>query len=441
MAPVFADYPLLKKIIMNYNQKILQNNIKEGSYKGEQGILRIRPETGQSLGMKVHMDQDYLDSRELLKKGEKYLDRAISAMITKQKERFPGEHVRKTIDHFLLYKKTMASANKKLMAYHSRLKPAVDDRLNKEICINVMDRLIEKSLKKTGYQLRDTLAHFYNICEGKDKKNHPLTPENVGFVNAVFNQFIEKASKKKLKMFDLDRVDGNTKNKRVSFSKLMDVIEKKGARNVFLLEEVFKKSDVKTYAIHPLLFVALMKRESSFNPQAVSRSGAAGLTQIMPQTALDLGMKNIYMPKYFKKALSLREQQRETRREAMNFLFQITEKNRSHYGGQARKLMQRSLRLKKKNERLFARYKKELLKIGKDDRLKPGQSLKYGYKYFATLLKENKGDISLALASYNAGPHRVRQYKGIPPYTQTVQFRNLILEYYRNYLKKAGESP
>ena len=55
-------------------------------------------------------------------------------------------------------------------------------------------------------------------------------------------------------------------------------------------------------------------------------------------------------------------------------------------------------------------------------------------------MKAQKGDMSLALASYNAGPHRVKQYNGIPPYRETVHFRNLVLKYYRDYLRKAAEA-
>ena len=86
--------------------------------------------------------------------------------------------------------------------------------------------------------------------------------------------------------------------------------------------------------------------------------------------------------------------------------------------------------------KLFRRYKKELLKKDRDDRLKLGKAIEYGYKYFSGLMKAQNGDISLALASYNAGPHRVKQYKGIRPYGETVSFRNMVLKYYREYLTR-----
>ena len=55
-------------------------------------------------------------------------------------------------------------------------------------------------------------------------------------------------------------------------------------------------------------------------------------------------------------------------------------------------------------------------------------------------MKMQKGDISLALASYNAGPHRVKEYNGLPPYAETVTFRNTVLKFYREYVNKLRRS-
>lgn len=46
--------------------------------------------------------------------------------------------------------------------------------------------------------------------------------------------------------------------------------------------------------VDPALVRAVMQTESGGNPAAVSRKGAVGLMQLMPQTALDLGVKNIF---------------------------------------------------------------------------------------------------------------------------------------------------
>ncbi len=48
--------------------------------------------------------------------------------------------------------------------------------------------------------------------------------------------------------------------------------------------------------LHPWLLVALVRAESNFDPMAVSRAGAAGLTQLMPATAADRGVTDVFDP-------------------------------------------------------------------------------------------------------------------------------------------------
>ncbi|RUM91764.1 MAG: lytic transglycosylase domain-containing protein [Thermovibrio sp.] len=66
-------------------------------------------------------------------------------------------------------------------------------------------------------------------------------------------------------------------------------------KNFKILE---KKADfyAKKYGIPVKLFRALIKAESNFNPRAVSKKGALGLCQLMPETARELGVKNPFDP-------------------------------------------------------------------------------------------------------------------------------------------------
>ena len=107
----------------------------------------------------------------------------------------------------------------------------------------------------------------------------------------------------------------------------------------------------KQYGVEVDLILALVKRESTFNPKAISRNGAVGLLQLMPPTAQGLGLK---VPSY-------------------------------------------------------QNVRKPTPDPNIDERFHPLKNMEAGVRYLDDMLERYDGDYSLALAAYNAGPGNVRK--------------------------------
>jgi soluble lytic murein transglycosylase-like protein len=58
-------------------------------------------------------------------------------------------------------------------------------------------------------------------------------------------------------------------------------------------------------------------------------------------------------------------------------------------------------------------------RLGVTDAYDPAANVNGGTQYLRELLVQYNGDIIKALAAYNAGPGRVQQYHGVPPYHET----------------------
>lgn len=69
----------------------------------------------------------------------------------------------------------------------------------------------------------------------------------------------------------------------------------------------------------------------------------------------------------------------------------------------------------------------------------PRENIMAGTKYLDHLLQEFKGNETLALASYNAGPAAVKKYGGVPPYKETQNYIERVIML-RDTFKQQTES-
>lgn len=118
------------------------------------------------------------------------------------------------------------------------------------------------------------------------------------------------------------------------------------------------------HQIDPDFINSMIRAESGFNNRAVSKKGAQGLMQLMPQTASQLGVANSF---------------------------------------------------------------------------DPNANVEGGTKYLRELLEKYNFDVAKALAAYNAGPKRVEQYRGVPPYYETRAYIARIIRDFNR--QKLAENP
>lgn len=71
----------------------------------------------------------------------------------------------------------------------------------------------------------------------------------------------------------------------------------------------------------------------------------------------------------------------------------------------------------------------EAKELGVDDVFDAEQNIMASAKLLAAHLKKFNGDTTLAAAAYNAGSGRVKQYGGVPPFTETQNYVKKIAKY------------
>jgi soluble lytic murein transglycosylase-like protein len=70
---------------------------------------------------------------------------------------------------------------------------------------------------------------------------------------------------------------------------------------------------------------------------------------------------------------------------------------------------------------------------GVSDAFDPDQNVACGASYLKRMLDRYHGNVTLAVAAYNAGPGAVDKYHGVPPYPETQAYVARVVSAYRGF--------
>jgi len=77
--------------------------------------------------------------------------------------------------------------------------------------------------------------------------------------------------------------------------------------------------------------------------------------------------------------------------------------------------------------------------LGVIDSFDPEDNINGGVMYFRRLLDRFDGDVTLALAAYNAGSRYVRKYGGVPPFRQTRTYIHKVFKYHEQFKQEVAK--
>jgi transglycosylase-like protein with SLT domain len=84
---------------------------------------------------------------------------------------------------------------------------------------------------------------------------------------------------------------------------------------------------------------------------------------------------------------------------------------------------------------------KTAAQLGVQNPMDAAANVEGGTRYLQSLLQQYHYDLTKALAAYNAGPERVDQYHGVPPYRETITYINRIVrDLYARKIERAKQN-
>jgi len=421
----------IKEEILNY----VRTQKKEEPLSGQAGPLALVPEEAMRIGLKVYTDDHLALAKAKRQQALEYRKIALNQLDKVAQGKGNKDMITEIVYNVMEYKRLNYESKNEYKAYNETLKKYqhIDERFSENKLLEVMDKLFADCFKLSN-RLRDILGLFYNKCRGLDGEEN-ITTENISFVNHMFKFVISRYSQYLISNgINFEKMD-NTQE----YSRHIEWL-KSNAIDPQIVNAIIISSEKLRFGVDPLLFYVLIKRESNLHQYAVSSAAAVGLTQIIPATARSLGMKNIYEPSYLKTAIDLLKEANYKRDKAYQALFSVSNHDDVESVYLAANLLSDSFELRTKHKELIRQYKNELILNGRDERINIDSSIYYGMKYFLQQLQTFDCDLSLALAAYNAGPGRVREYGGIPPFAETVKYRNWIVTNYFDLKEKIGSS-
>lgn len=157
-----------------------------------------------------------------------------------------------------------------------------------------IQKYINSSSKAQAFSRINELNQYINSF-------YPTQKIEAGSQLSAFQEVLAESKKEvpSNSVFEIDAPPNIKENKKITpkpFGSLSKVIEKPVSNSKEAILGYIEEASEK-YNVDSKLIQALIKQESGFNPNAVSKAGAKGLMQLMPKTALSLGVKDAFNPK------------------------------------------------------------------------------------------------------------------------------------------------